>query len=129
MELDQENTLVGPIIYGSLITVLTILILTTLIGILTNFGWTGTIKWSGNLYLIIVYIAVIAGSTMAGFKSHQKGWKIGAGVGIVSSLICLVFAMLLGEKIIWGVYLIKVLISSFIGTFGGIIGVNFTGRK
>lgn len=129
MELNEERSTVGSIVFGSIVVILTQLVLTTVLMIFTNFGWTGTIKWSNNLYLITTYLAIVTGSLMAGLRSHQRGWMTGAGVGLVCSFFLMILAILLGETINWGIYSVKILISGFIGTFGGIIGVNLIGHK
>lgn len=118
-----------PIIYGSLITIGIIIILTLIATVLTEFGWIGTINWSDNLFLILTYLGVTVGSIMAGLKSREQGWLTGLGSGIISSVWLLILAMFIGENIHWGFFLTKSLVSGFIGTFGGIIGVNLSGNR
>lgn len=118
-----------PIIYGSLLSIGIVTILTLIITILTEFGWTGTIFWSDNLFLVLTYIGVTAGSIMAGLKSREQGWITGLGAGLLSSVWLLILAMVIGDTIHWGFFLTKSLISGFIGTFGGIIGVNLSGNR
>jgi putative membrane protein (TIGR04086 family) len=121
-----NNIPVRPILKGSLFVILVILLFTVLLGLLTETGWTGTVKWSSSLYLIIIYLSIIAGSVIAGLKSARRGWITGVGVGLIGSLFILFLAILAGEMIRWPIYLIKTLINIFLGAFGGILGVNFS---
>lgn len=123
---DEMNIPVRPIIKGSLFVFVVILLLTVLLGFLTEMGWTGTVQWSGSLYLMIIYLSVVTGAIIAGLKSGRYGWITGVGVGLVSSLLILILAILAGEAVHWPVYLVKTLVNSFIGAFGGILGVNFS---
>lgn len=116
------------IIYGSLISIGSITFLSLIVTILTECGWSGSIQWSDNLFLMLTYFGVIVGSIMAGLKSREQGWLIGLGSGILSSIWILFLAVLIGNSIHWGFFLVKLLISGFIGTFGGIIGINLSGK-
>ncbi len=118
-----------PIIYGSLLTIAIVTILALIVTVLTEFGWTGTIYWSDNLFLVITYFGVTVGSIMAGIRSREQGWITGLGAGILSSVWLLILGMLIGDTIHWVFFLTKSLISGFIGTFGGIIGVNLSGNR
>jgi putative membrane protein (TIGR04086 family) len=132
MDFDREESLipVGTLIYGSLAAFLMVLILTTCLAVLTELGWTGTITWPNHsLYLLLLFAAVIVGSLLAGWRSREKGWAVGIGVGVISSLVWLILALFLHERIQFGVFLIKTLLSTFIATFGGIIGVNLFGNR
>lgn len=132
MELDREESLfpVGSMIYGGLAVLFAVLIATVFLGILTELGWTGTITWPNNsLFLLVLYLAVIVGSIMAGWRSHQNGWAVGIGVGVISSMLFLVLVAFLPDRINLGVFLLKSFITIFIGAFGGIIGVNLSGNK
>jgi putative membrane protein (TIGR04086 family) len=117
------------IIYGSFIVIGIVAILTLIVAILTELGWTGTIYWSENLFLVLTYFGITVGSVMAGFRSREQGWLTGIGTGILSSIWLLILAFIIGDTIHWGFYLTKTLISGFIGTFGGIIGVNLSTNR
>lgn len=117
-----------PIVYGSLVSIGIIVFLTLIVTVLTEFGWTGTIQWSDNLFLILSYLGISIGSIIAGLKSREQGWLTGLGSGLLSSLWIFILAILIGNSINWGLFLIKSLISGFIGAFGGIIGVNISGN-
>lgn len=119
---------IRPIIFGSLISIGIIIFLSLIVTILTEFGWSGSIQWSDNLFLMLTYFGVTIGSIMAGLKIREQGWLTGLGSGILSSVWILVLAALIGNSIHWGFFLAKMLISGFIGTFGGIIGVNLSGK-
>jgi putative membrane protein (TIGR04086 family) len=132
MNFDREESLipVGALIYGSLAAFFLVLILTTCVAVLTELGWTGTITWPNHtLYLLLLFGAVIGGSLMGGWRSREKGWAVGIGVGVISSLVWLILALFLHERILFGFFLIKTLLSAFIATFGGIIGVNLSGNR
>ncbi len=116
-------------IYGSFFAIGIVTILALMIAVLTEFGWTGTVYWSENLFLALTYFGVTVGSIMAGFRSREQGWLTGLGTGILSSVWLLILAFIMGDTIHWGFYLIKSLISGFIGTFGGIIGVNLSANR
>lgn len=118
-----------PVFSGVLAAFMVLLISMFLLGCLTEFGWTGTIQWSDSLYLVIIYLSIIFGSVTAGLKSHQSGWLTGAGVGFFSSILLILLALGIGEKIYWPLFLGKLLLNTFIGAFGGIIGVNLTGKE
>ncbi|NLW48543.1 MAG: TIGR04086 family membrane protein [Firmicutes bacterium] len=120
---------IRPIIYGSLISIGIIILLSLIANLLTEFGWSGIIQWSENLFLSLTYLGVIAGSILAGLKSREQGWLTGMGSGIFSLVWVLILAVLIGNSIHWGYFLVKLLISGFIGTFGGIIGVNLSGNR
>ncbi len=123
--IQNENSFpIRSIIYGSLVAIGIVTLLTLIITVLTEFGWTGTIYWSDNLFLVLTYLGVSTGSIMAGFRSREQGWLTGLGSGIISSVWLLLLALLLGDNVHWGFFITKSLISGFIGTFGGIIGVN-----
>lgn len=118
-----------PIVYGSFIVIGIVTILALIISLLTEFGWTGAIYWSENLFLVLIYLGVTVGSITAGFRSREQGWLTGLGTGILSSVWLLILAFVIGDTIHWGVFLTKSLISGFIGTFGGIIGVNLSANR
>ena len=132
MDYNQETSLIPlkPIIYGCLIMLFTIFILTVILAITVELGWMGTIQpFSNDLYIVLFYLAVVTGSIMAGLKSGSRGWLAGIGVGLCSSIILMILTVFLGLKVNVGIYLVKVLLSSFIGIFGGIIGVNIGGGR
>ncbi|HEX7714044.1 MAG TPA: TIGR04086 family membrane protein [Bacillota bacterium] len=132
MEIDHEraNLPIGPILYGCVIAVLAILVFALLFSLMTQFGWTGTVRpYSNNIFLIADYLAIILGSIMAGRKSAATGWMVGIGVGFLCSLALLLLTALMRQPVLWGVFTVKTLISCFIGTFGGIIGVNLAGSR
>lgn len=114
------------IMFGSLLVIGIVAFLTFVFAVLTEFGWTGTVYWSENLFLVLTYFGVTIGSVLAGFRSREQGWLTGLGTGILSSLWLLILAFVIGGTIHWGFFLTKSLISGFIGTFGGIIGVNIS---
>ncbi len=132
MEFEQEHRLIpiGPILYGCLIVLVVNLVLTILFAVLTELGWLGMVQpYSNHLYLLMNYLAVITGSIAAGRESQVKGWLTGVGVGISSSVILMGISSLTALPVSWGIFFVKALINVFIGTFGGVIGVNFAGRK
>ncbi len=126
---NESSFPIRPIIYGSLISIGIIILLSLVVTILTEFGWTGTVYWSDQVFLILTYLGVIIGSIMAGLRSREQGWLMGLSSGILTSVWTLILAMLIGNQIHWGFFLVKTLISGFIGTFGGIIGVNLSGNR
>lgn len=131
MIFEEDKTFqAGPIFYGCLLTLAINLVLTILLAIATEFGWTGIVKpYHNNLYLFIGYLAVIIGSVMAGKECPHHGWLTGLMVGLLSSLVLLMITAFIGQPVLWGIFLIKMLIAIFIGVFGGIIGVNLAGNK
>ncbi len=129
---DREDAFfpTGSILYGGLAVILIALFVAVLLGVLTVFGWTGTVTWPNNsLFLLALYGVIVIASILAGWRSRQKGWAVGIGVGVVGSLFFLILASIIHEPIIIGIFLVKTLISCFIGAFGGIIGVNLSGNK
>lgn len=132
MNIDQDTSLLPlkPIIYGCLIMLFTIFILTVILALITELGWTVTVQpFSNDLYIVLFYFAVVICSIMAGLKSGSRGWLAGIGVGICSSIVLMILSAILGFKANWGIYLVKSFVSSFIGSFGGIIGVNIAGGR
>ena len=132
MDFDRDDSVfpIGAVIYGCLAALFVDLILTTFAAVFTELGWTGTLTWPNNsLYLLFFFAAIVVGSVMAGWKSRQKGWAVGIGVAILCSILWLVLALLLRERIHIGVFLFKTLLGILIGAFGGIIGVNVFGPK
>jgi putative membrane protein (TIGR04086 family) len=132
MEYDQEQSMfpVGSILFGTLVTLAANLILTIIFAVLTELGWTAAVKsYSNNIYLFMGYLAVIAGAMMAGRESFTKGWLAGLGVGFTSSVVFMIFNAFIGQPLVWGIFLVKMLINGFIGIFGGIIGINLAGSK
>jgi putative membrane protein, TIGR04086 family/integral membrane protein, TIGR04097 family len=132
MDFERDDSIfpIGAVIYGSLAALFVDFILVTFAAVFTELGWTGTVTWPNNsLYLLFFFMAIVIGSVLAGWKSHQKGWAVGIGVTVITSIIWLIFALLLREKIQPGIFLVKVLLGIFIGAFGGIIGVNVFGGK
>ncbi|MGE5606117.1 MAG: TIGR04086 family membrane protein [Bacteroidota bacterium] len=128
--IQNENSFpLRSMIYGSFIVIGIVTVLALFITVLTQFGWTGTIYWSEKLFLVLTYFGVTTGSIMAGFRSREQGWLTGLGTGILSSVWLLILAFIIGDTIHWGFYLTKSLISGFIGTFGGIIGVNLAANR
>lgn len=117
---------IKSMINGSFTVVLMTLLVTVVLGILTEIGWTGTLQWGGSLYLVIVYLSVVVGSIFAGLNSGEQGWITGIGVGVIGSVLIYILAMIAGEKVDYPIFLLKILINSFIGAFGGIIGVNLS---
>jgi len=120
---------VKPIFFGVISALFVIIIGVVILGILTEFGWTGSLEWPGTLYSLFVYLAIVIGSVTAGLKSGKQGWLTGMGVGIASSFCFFIFAVWFGNKIYWPLFPLKVFISAFIGIFGGVIGVNFAKRQ
>ncbi len=132
MEFERENPLVpiGPILYGCLVTLIVNLALTILLAVLTELGWMAIVKpYSNNLYLLMGYLAVIAGSITAGRESPVKGWLTGLGVGVTSSVVLMILNSLMTQPVVWGIFFTKTLINAFIGVFGGVIGINLATRK
>lgn len=132
MDFDQDEALfpIGAVIYGSLATLFFTLILATFTAVFTELGWTGTVSWPNNsLYLLFFFAAIVIGSVSAGWKSRKKGWAVGIGVAVITSVIWLVLALFMQERVQPGIFLVKALLSIFIGAFGGIIGVNIFGGK
>lgn len=128
--IQNENSFpLRSMIYGSLLVIGIVTIAALVIAVLTQFGWTGTIDWSEKIFLVLTYFGVIIGSIMAGFRSREQGWLTGLGTGILSSVWLLILAIIIGDTVHWGFFLIKSLISGFIGTFGGIIGVNLATNR
>lgn len=114
------------VVLGSLIALGLIFILTTVLAVMTEFGWTGTMQpFRDNVYMLVVYIGIVVGAVLAARRSKVNGWLTGIGVGVLSSFILLVLTVFTGETVNWGVFAVKTLISGAIGVFGGIIGVNF----
>lgn len=126
LETSNGSLPIKSIFKGGLTVVLVILFFTVFLGILTQMGWTGTIKWAGSLYLIVIYLSIVIGSITGGMTSGQMGWVTGIGVGLIASILILVLAMIARENIAWPIYLLKTMLNSFIGAFGGIIGVNLS---
>lgn len=114
------------ILLGGLAAFVMVLLLATVITIMTSFGWTGIIRWASTLYLIAGYLAIVVGAIYAGYHSKVEGWITGIGVGLVSTILFLFIALFSGTPVTWMAFLIKMLINSFIGSFGGIIGVNLS---
>ncbi|HBF37075.1 MAG TPA: TIGR04086 family membrane protein [Firmicutes bacterium] len=132
MNIDGDETLfpVGAVVYGSLAAFLMTLIGTTFTAVFTELGWKATISWPNNsLYLLLLFVSIVIGSIMAGWRSRQKGWAAGIGVAVIVSLLWLILALLFHHPIHAGIYLVKCFISLVIGAFGGIIGVNALGGK
>lgn len=132
MDFNRDDSIfpIGAVIYGSLAALFVDLILATFAAVFTELGWTGTVTWPNNsLYLLFFFVAIIIGSIMAGWKSRQKGWAVGTGVAVITSVIWLILALFLRERIELGIFLVKTLLGIFIGAFGGIIGVNIFGGK
>jgi putative membrane protein (TIGR04086 family) len=113
-----------PVITGNIVVFLSIIILAALLGSFTHFGWPGLLNWPNGVYSILVYISLTMGSIYAGLGSRNQGWAVGAGVGLLASLLLLVSTFLAGEPIKWGVSIFKAFINIFICVFGGIIGIN-----
>ncbi|MCL6588586.1 MAG: TIGR04086 family membrane protein [Firmicutes bacterium] len=122
---------IGPIIYGCLVTFFCLLCVTIVIAIAVESGWTVTIApYQRNLFLGLGYLALITGSITGGLKSNFHGWLVGLGIGLGVSLIFLILETVSGAGAPhWGIYLVKTLISAFIGLFGGIIGVNISSSR
>lgn len=115
---------------GSLVAIVVIIIITFALALLTEFGWTITVFMPGNMYLLIVYTGIIIGAISAGKNGLENGWLTGIAVGALTSLIVLLMIILISKsRVNVGIYTIKSLINSFIGAFGGIIGVNIGSRK
>jgi putative membrane protein (TIGR04086 family) len=114
------------IVKGAIACLLSLILLTIILGSLTDLGWSGLLRWSGKGYLLLLYLSLTGGSIFAGFYSRNLGWVVGMGVGVLISLILLVSALLSGETIKWGFFIFKALIHCFIGAFGGIIGINIS---
>ncbi|MGE5581333.1 MAG: TIGR04086 family membrane protein [Bacillota bacterium] len=131
MDFEREDSSipVGSVVYGVFAVLLWLIILTVFLAAFTELGWTATVTWPDNhLYLIIFYAAVTIGSITAGWRSRERGWVVGAGVGFLSSVLLLILAFIMHQRFNIGVFMVKMFISSFIGAFGGIIGVNLGGK-
>lgn len=131
MNSKQENG--GSISYssilkGGMVVLIIMVFLTVLLGILTNFGWSGLLKWSGGLYMIVLYLALVVGSIFAGMNSSTMGWVTGMGVGIITSVMLLILTKMFGEGMNWYFFTTKSFLNCFIGAFGGIIGINLSKR-
>ncbi|TCL62956.1 putative membrane protein (TIGR04086 family) [Hydrogenispora ethanolica] len=128
---DQEKSSFPfrPILRGTLVFFAVVVILTVLLSILTELGWTITAFMPNDYYLFIIYIGIISGAVYAGKNAREDGWLIGISVGALSSLLLfLMVIFILRERFQIGVFVVKSLINAFIGAFGGIIGVNLAGK-
>src|SRR5690242_4998113 len=104
MEYDQERSMVpvGSILFGTLVTLAVNLILTIILAVLTELGWTAAVKpYNNNIYLFMGYLAVIAGAIMSGRESSTKGWLAGLGVGFSSSVVFMIFNAFIGQPLVW----------------------------
>lgn len=129
-EQEREKIPVRSILYGTLMALFMMLCLTFFLAVIIQFGWAGVENWPfTTIYLVVVYAATVFGSVAAGKRSMQQGWVVGVGVGLLSSLLILVIAFMGSRSVHLGIYFIKMLINSFIGLFGGIIGVNLSNLR
>jgi putative membrane protein (TIGR04086 family) len=113
-----------PILMGNIVVFLSIIILAAFFGVFTHLGWRALLSWPSGVYLILVYISLTMGSIYAGLGCRNQGWAVGAGVGLLASLLLLVATFLAGEPIKWWVSIFKAFVNIFICVFGGIIGIN-----
>ncbi len=115
------------ICFGSMINIGILIICGTILTFLTEFGWAGAANWpEQTMFLLIIFAGVILGSIIAGWKSKQHGWIVGLGVGVITTIFLFFLAIFSQISINYGVFLVKILICSFLGSFGGIIGVNLS---
>jgi putative membrane protein (TIGR04086 family) len=123
---EPETVSYVSIVNGTIVCFISLICLTIILGSLTNFGWPGMLHWPGSGYLMLVYFSLTGGSIFAGLYSRNLGWVVGMGVGLLTSFILLISALLSGEAIKWGLFILKAFIHCFIGAFGGIIGINIS---
>jgi putative membrane protein (TIGR04086 family) len=114
------------VVKGVIVCLLSIILVTMILGSLTHAGWRGMLYWSGGGYLVLLYLPLTVGAICAGFYSRQLGWVVGLGVGLVTSVFFLFNAWFAGENVKMFLFVVKTLINCFIGAFGGIIGINIS---
>lgn len=109
---------------GGLVVLLVIVFLTIALGTLTHLGWPGLLNSSDTFYMVMLYLALVSGAIYAGYSSKNLGWVSGLGVGLVASVLFLIVTILSGEPFNWLIFLLKLVLNSFIGALGGVIGIN-----
>lgn len=102
---------------------LTLLLIAITAGLLhfTNFKESSL----GVVTPLILFLGTIGGGFFAGFKSNSKGLYHGLGVGVTTSLLALLIALLFfSGNLSWVGFGKNLVISSLGGIIGGIFGVG-----
>lgn len=74
---------------------------------------------------LVLFLGTIGGGFFAGYKSKNKGLYHGLGVGVTTSLLALLIALLFfSGNLSWVGFGKNLLISSLGGVIGGIFGVG-----
>ncbi|BAB04949.1 TIGR04086 family membrane protein [Halalkalibacterium halodurans] len=119
----------GPALLMGLLTIMIVVLSFSLLAsLIVHFSSLTEMSFQWAI-LAIAFIALFLGGAVAGAKTKERGWMIGALTALFFSLVTFLI-MFLGynttfttsQMLIHGGYLLA-------GMLGGIIGVNFSGGK
>lgn len=119
----ENRGILTSMIYGLITTLVIILLVSFIFSLLLRFT---SLTESSFSWLIIVFtfVALMVGGFVSGGKSKQRGWLVGAGTGLLYTLLVFL-VQYLGYNVIFSVqqYLFH---GGFIiaAIIGGIFGVN-----
>ncbi|MFN7249219.1 MAG: TIGR04086 family membrane protein [Anaerobacillus sp.] len=119
----ENRGILTSMLYGLVTILVIILSVSFIISLLLRF--TSLTEASFNWVIIILtFVALIIGGFVSGGKSKQKGWMVGAGTGLLYSLLVFLVQYLgynstftLEQYLFHGGFLLAAII-------GGIMGVN-----
>jgi len=119
----ENRSILTSIVYGLITILVIILSVSFTISLLLRFTSLTEASFSWVI-IVLTFVALIAGGFVSGGKSRQKGWLVGAGTGILFSLLVFL-VQYLGYNVTFSVeqYLFH---GGFVlaAIIGGILGVN-----
>ncbi|MGE5598931.1 MAG: TIGR04086 family membrane protein [Bacteroidota bacterium] len=127
-ETGERKPLLGPVFYGLVAAILTVVVASVVATILLFLG----VDWARHLQtvaLTVAFAGVALGSVCAGVRAGNRGWLVGLLTGGFFVLCALAVTILAGwREISAPVTLARTAAVCLTGVAGGILGVNFAAR-
>ncbi len=125
MRREDLPLILGPVSYGLLVSLLTVLAAALVATLLLFIG----VDWARHLHYVglsIAFTSVALGGILAGVRAGSRGWLAGLLTSVFFVLVCFLIAVIAGTKeIIASLTLARLAIACFLGAVGGALGVGF----
>jgi putative membrane protein (TIGR04086 family) len=121
---DSSGFTSPPVVYGVIASCVTTVLLLVVSSIFVTWSSVSDAKLPFITYTINV-IAVVVGAAASARKSMQRGWYYGGLSALVYTILLAIIGIVLYRSSYFTLHnFMQLFIMTFIGGFGGIIGIN-----